>query len=150
MLFRSIPGPIKVFSRVNQQYTVQRPTSLLRGSDDDLLLYLPLGRGDIPRASLRIQSLRVGKPGGERLARLKGVDKMRLSGLSVDKDAGYVIAWTADYWPRRATHYYTFIWWLEERKPDNTVFSRTKELISSWSRKLLRRHHNIYLQPNEL
>jgi hypothetical protein len=40
----SIPGPIKIFSRVSRQYTVQRPTYPLHDSDDDLLLYLPLGR----------------------------------------------------------------------------------------------------------
>ena len=146
----SIPGPIKVFSRVGQQYTVQRPTSLLHDSDDDLLLYLPLGRGDLPRASLKIRFLRVGKPGKERLARLEGVDKMRLTGLSVDRDAGYVIVWAEDHWPQRTTRYCCFIWWLEERKLGNMVYSRTRELISNWGRGLLRHHHHIHLQPNEL
>ena len=80
----STPGPIKIFSRGSQQYTVQRNTILLHDSDDDLLLYLPLGRRDSPCASLGIRFLRVGKPG-------------------------------------------------------SFVYSRTKELISSWSRGLLRR-----------
>ena len=134
----SIPGPIKVFSRVSQQYTVQHPTYPLHKSDDDLLLYLPLGRGGLPRASLSVQFLRVGKPGKERLARLGGLDKLRLSGLDVDRDAGYVIIWAADnppLWNRNCS----FIWWLDERKPGNMVYSRTRELISSWSRGLLRR-----------
>ena len=133
----SIPGPIKIFSRVSQQYTVQRPTLLLQDSDDDLLLCLPLARRYLPRASLSVRFLRVGKPGEERLARLGGVDKLRMTGLSVDKGAGYIIIWVADDRPPyRGDH---FIWWLDERKSGNMVYSRTKELISSWSRGLLRR-----------
>ena len=132
-----IPGPIKIFSRVSQQYTVQRPTLLLQDSDDDLLLCLPLGRRYLPRASLSVRFLRVGKPGEERLARLGGVGKLRMTGLSVDKGAGYIIIWVADDRPPyRGDH---FIWWLDERKSGNMVYSRTKELISSWSRGLLRR-----------
>ena len=134
----SIPGPIKVFSRVSQQYTVQCPSYLLHDSDDDLLLYLPLGPRGLPRASLSVQFLQVGRPGKERLARLGGVDKLRLSGLSVDKDAGYVIIWASDD-PPLWNRYRSFIWWLDERNPDNMGYWRTKELISSWSRGLLRR-----------
>ena len=134
----SIPGPIKVFSRVSQQYTVQRPDYPLRSSDDDLLLYLPLGRGGLPRASLGVRFLQVGKPGKGRLAGLGGVDKMRLNMLSVDRDAGYVILWAAEGHPGY-TRDCPFIWWLDERKPGNMVYSRTKEFITSWSRGLLRR-----------
>ena len=134
----SIPGPIKVFNRVSKQYTVQRPTYRLHDSDEDLLLYLPLGARGLPCAPLSVQFLQVGRPGKERLARLGGVDKLRLSELSVDRDAGYVIIWASDdrpLWNR----YCSFIWWLDERKQGNMVYSRTKELVSSWSRGLLRR-----------
>ena len=134
----SIPGPIKIFSRVSQQYTDLRPTFMLHDIDDDLLLYLPLGCEDLPRASLSIRFLQVGKPGKERPARLEGVDQMHLTGLSVDRDAGYVIVWVPDHWPGWTPHYCSFIWWLEERNPGNMVYSRTNELISSWIRELLR------------
>ena len=135
----SIPGPIKVFSRVSKQYTtVQRSAYPLHDNDNDLLLYLPLGRGGLPRASLSIRLLRVGKPGKGRLARLGGVGKLRLSGLSVDSDAGYVTIWAAED-RQGCARYCSFIWWLDERKPGNMVYSRTRELITSWSRGLLRR-----------
>ena len=134
----TIPGPIKIFSSVSQQYTVRRPTYRIHDNDNDLLLYLPLGRGGLPRGSLSVQFLRVGKPGKARLARLGGVGKMRLCGLSPDRDAGYVIAWAAEDWPT-CSQIRSFIWWLDERKPGNMVYSRTKELISNWSHGLLRR-----------
>ena len=134
----SIPGPIKIFSRVSRQYNLQRPPYPLRDDSDDLLLHLPLGRGDLPRASLTVQFLRVGKPGKVRVARLGGIDKMRLSGLSVDREAGYIIIWAKEDWPE-SYRGDSFICWLDERKPGNMVYSRTKELISSWSRGLLRR-----------
>ena len=91
----TIPGPIKIFSRVSQQYTVQRPNSPLHDNDNDLLFYFPLGRGGQPRSSPNVQFLRVGNPDKWRVARLGGVDKMRLSWLRVDRDAGYVIIWTS-------------------------------------------------------
>ena len=132
----SIPGPIKVFSRVSKQYTtVQHSAYPLHGRDDDLLLCLPLGRGGLPRASLSIRFLRVGKPSKERLARLGGVDKLCLSRLTVDRDAGYVIISAG----HGCTRNYYFIWWLDKRKPGNMVYLRTRELITSWSRGLLRR-----------
>ena len=134
----SIPGPIKIFSRVSQPYTVRCPTYPLHGSNADLLLYLPSGRGDLPSASLGLQFLRVRKPGKERVARLGGADEMRLTGLSVDKDAGYVILWAAQNWPEYTGDCF-FVWWLGETKPGNMVYSQTKELISSWSRRLLQR-----------
>ena len=134
----NIPGPIKAFSRVGQQYTLRRPTYPLHDSHDDLLLYLPLGRGGLPRASLSVQFLRVGQPGKGRLARLGGLGKLPLYGLSVDKNAGYVIIWTSKDWPV-CTQTRCFIWWLDERKPGTMVYSRTKELISSWTHGLLRR-----------
>ena len=134
----SIHGPIKIFSRVSQQYTIQSTTSPLHDSDDDLLLDLPLGRAGQPCASPSVRFLRVGKPDAGRVARLGGVDKMRLSGLSVDRDAGFVIIWTFEDWPR-STRECGYIYWLDERKAGNMVHSRTKELISSWRRGLLRR-----------
>ena len=134
----SIPGPIKIFSRISQQYAVQRPNYSLHDSDDDLLLYLPLGRGGLPRGSLSVQSLRVGKPGKGRLARLGGAGKMASCKLIVDKDAGYVIIWAAEDWPR-CSQIRSFIWWLDERKPGNMLYSQAKELVSSWSHRVLRR-----------
>ena len=134
----SIPGPIKTFSRVSRQYTQQVITYPLHDNDDGLLLYLPLKRGFQPGTSLSVRFLRVGEPGKVRVARLGGVDKMRLSGISVDRDAGYVIIWAAEDWPQW-TRGNSFIWWLDERKAGNMVYSRTRELISSWSRGL-RRH----------
>ncbi len=131
----SIPGPVKIFSRVSQQDTVQRPTCLLHDNDEDLLLYIPLERGYLPRGSLNVRFLRAGKPDEGRVARLGGADKMRLSGISVDRDAGYVIIWAAEnHWTRGCS----FIWWLDERKAGDTVYSRVKELILSWSSGLLR------------
>src|SRR5258706_4784100 len=129
----SIPGPIKIFSRVSQQYTVQRPTLLIHDNDEDLLLYLPLGR-----PSLSVRLLRVGKPDKGRVARLGGADKMRLSGISVDRDAGYVIIWAAEN-RSQGTRRCSFVWWLDERRAGDTVYSRTKGLISSYSRGLLTR-----------
>ena len=115
-----------------------RRRNLRYDTDNDLLLYLPLGRRFRASASLNVQSLRVGKAGEVRVARLGGVDKMRFSGLSVDKDAGYVIIWAA-YDRPQSTRGSSFIWWLDEETPGKVVYSRTKELISSWSRRLLRR-----------
>ena len=137
----SIPGPIKIFSRVSLQDIVQRPTYPLYPLHDnhkDLLLSLPLRRGYLPRASLSVQFLRVGKPGEERVAKLGGVDKMRLSVLRVDRDAGYVIIWVGEDWPGW-TRESSFIWWLGERTHGKIVFPRTKELILGWSRGLLKR-----------
>ena len=134
----SIPGPIKIFSRVSQQYTVQHPNLLLHDTDDDLVLYHTSGRAVLSRATFSVQLLRVREPGKVRVARLRGIDKMRVTGIDVDRDAGYVIIWAAKDlggW----THYYAFIWWLDERKPGNMVHSRTRELITSWGRGLLRR-----------
>ena len=134
----SIPGPVKIFSRVSQQYIIQHPSDILHDSDDDLFLYLQLGRGDLPHASLSVQFLQVGKPGKGRVARLRGIDKMRLTRLSVDRDAGHVIIWATEDSPRW-TLACAFICWLDERKQSNLVYSRTKMLISSWGRGLLRR-----------
>ena len=134
----SIPGPIKTFSRISQQYIVRCPTHPLRESDEDLLLYFPLGRAGPPRAALSVQFLKVGKPDKGRLARLGGVGILPLCGLLLDKDAGYVIISAAEDWPR-CTKFRSSIWWLDESKPRNMAYSRTKELISSWSHGLLRR-----------
>ena len=131
----SIPGPIKIFSKVSQQYTRQVPTYLPHDNDIDLLLYLQLGRRFQASTSLSIQFLRVGKPGEVRVARLGGIHMLQLSALGVDRDAGYIIIRRADDWPWHRGG--TFIWWIDERKLGNMVYSRTKELISSWSRRLL-------------
>ena len=134
----STPGPIKTFSRISWQYTEQRPAYplyTLHDSDDDLLLYLPLGRRGRPLAPPSVRFLRVGKPDKWRVARLGGVDTMRLTRLIVDRDAGYVVIWAEDDSPP-STRRYSFIWWLDERKPGKMVYSRTKELISSWGRGL--------------
>ena len=134
----SIPGPIKIFSRVSQQYTRQVSAYPLYDNDDDLFLSLASVRGSQqPSASLSVRFLRVGQPGKVRMARLGGIDKMRWYKLSVDRDAGYVIIWAAEDRPQQ-TQVDSFIWWLDKRKPGNMVYSRTKELISSWSRGLLR------------
>ena len=135
----SIPGPIKTFNRISQQYIVRHPTHRLRDSDEDLLLYFPLGRAGPPRAALSVQFLKVGKPDKGRLARLAGVGVLPLCGLHLDKGAGYVIISAAEDWPR-CTKFRSSIWWLDESKPRNMGYSRTKELISSWSHGLLRRH----------
>ena len=133
----SIPGPIKIFSRVSREYTLQHPTYISYDTDDDLLLYRTSGRGVLTRASISVRLMRSGKPGKVRVPRLRGVDDLSLI-LSLDKDAGYVIIWAATCWPR-SIHLHSFILWLDERKPGNIVYSRTKELISSWSRGLLQR-----------
>ena len=134
----SIPGPIKVFSRVSQQYTVRHPNYPLNDNDNDILLYLPSERGFQPSASIIVQFLRVGEPGKARVATLGGLDEVRFSELSVDRDAGYVIIWAAEDWPwwNRGG---SFVLWLDEGEPGKMVYSRTKELISSWSREPLRR-----------
>ena len=134
----SIPGPIKIISRVSQQYAVCHPACSLQDSNHDLLLYLPLGPGGLPCASLSVQFLRVRKPDEVRVARLEGVDEMALCGLRVDRDAGYVIIWAAKDWPRCA-QIYSIIWWLDESKPVNMAHRRKRDLISSWGLGLLRR-----------
>ena len=126
----SIPGPIKVFSRVSQQYTVRHPNYPLNDNDNDILLYLPSERGFQPSASIIVQFLRVGKPGKARVATLGGLDEVRFSELSVDRDAGYVIIWAREDWPESCRGG-SFIWWLDERKPGDVVYSQTKEPISS-------------------
>ena len=132
----TIPGPIKIFSRVSQQYTVQCPTYPLHDSDEDLLFYHQLARRGQFRASPSVRFLRVGQPDKWRVARLRGVDEMRLSGLRIDRDAGFVIIWASGGPP---IHDCSYICWLDERNPSDMVYSRTKELISSWSRGLLQR-----------
>ena len=58
---------------------------------------------------------------------------MRVSRLHVDKHAGYIIAWVKEgrfQWTQERS----FIWWIDERKPD---YSSVMELISGWSHRLL-------------
>ena len=131
----SIPGPIKTFSRISQQYTVRRPTNTLHDRDEDILLCFPSGLGCPPRGSLNVQSVKVGTQDKGRLAKLGGVGKLPLCGLLLDKGAGYVIISAAEDWPI-GTQIHSFIWWLDERKPRDMVYLRMKELISSWSRGL--------------
>ena len=133
----SIAGPIKIFGGANRQHTVHRPAYPFQDSDNDPHLYLQLGREGLARA-LNLRFLRVGKPGKARLVRLGGVDEMYATGINVDRDAGCVIIWTAGHW-LWSIHGRSFIWWLDERKPGNMVHSRTKDLITSWSRGLLGR-----------
>jgi len=126
----SIPGPIKGLSGVCQwSSAVPRGTYVDHCSDDDVLLTLPSVHGIIPCAPLSIRFLRVGTPDDWRAVNVRGMDKMRLSGLHVDRHAGYIIAWVEEgrsRWARECS----FIWWIDERKPD--------DLISRWSRRLLR------------
>ena len=133
----SIPGPIKVFSRVSQQYDVQRPTDLQHDINDNLLLSLPLAYSVLQHTSLSVQFLPVGKPGKMRMARFGGVDTMHLFGPIVDRDAGYVILWAGEV-SNRSYRGGSYIWWLDESKSGDMVYSRKKELKSSWSRRLLR------------
>ena len=132
----SIPGPIKIFSQVSRQYTIPRPTYFFHDGDTDLLLSLPSEHNHIPRAPLSVRFLRVGKPDDWRVARLGGVDKMRLVGLHVDRDAGYIIAWVQEgclWWRRECS----FIWWIDERKSGSMVDSPVKVSMSGQSRGLL-------------
>ena len=133
----TIPGPIKVFSKVTRQYTVQLSCSPLTDVDEDLLFYLPLGPRAQPSASPSVRFLRVGKLDKGRVARLEGVDKMHVCRVCVDRDAGYVIIWASDDWPQ-SNRQSGYICWLDERKADDMEYSRTKGLISRWSRGLLR------------
>ena len=127
----SIPGPIKIFGRVSRQYTVSRPTYFHHDGDEDLLLSLPSECGHIPRAPLSVRFLRVGKPDDWRVAELEGVEKMRISALQVDRDAGYIIAWVREgwlWWTRRSP----FIWWVDGRKPGPVGHPPVKDLTSGW------------------
>ena len=133
----TIPGPIKIFSNVSRQYTVQLSCSPLHDIDEDLLFYLPSGLNAQPSASPSVRFLRVGKLDKGRVVRLEGVDQMHLCGMCVDRDAGYVIIWASEDWPR-SNRQCGYICWLDERKSGDMVYSRTKQLISSWSRGLLR------------
>ena len=132
----TIPGPIKIFSQVSRQYTVPRPTFFFHDGDDDLLLSLPSKHGQIPHEPLSVRFLRVGEPDDWRVAKLRGVDKMRLAALHVDRDAGYVIAWVKEgwfWWTRECS----FIWWIDDRKSGPMVDSPVEGLISGWSGGLL-------------
>jgi hypothetical protein len=116
----SIPGPIKIFGQVSRQYTVPRPTPRFHQSIGDLLLSFPSEEGYIPCSPLSIRFLQVGKPDGWRVVKLGGVDKMYLYKLHVDRDAGYIIAWVRDGRARRPREY-SFIWWIDDRKPGAVV-----------------------------
>ena len=129
----SIPGLIKIFTRVSRQYTVPRPRYFFHDSDDDLLLSLPSEHGHPPCSPLSVRFLRVGKPDEWRVAKLGSVEKMCLTGLHVDRDAGYIIAWVREgwlWWTRECS----FIWWIDERKRGPMVHSPAKDLTSRWGR----------------
>lgn len=133
----SIPGPIKIFSSISQQYTVPHQSYICHASDDDLLLSLPSKVGFIPNAPLHVRFLRVGKPEEWREARLGGVNPMRLARLHVNKDVGYIIAWVKEgrlWWTRERA----FIWWVDGKKQGHTVRSLVQGGTSGWSRRLLR------------
>jgi hypothetical protein len=126
----STPGPIKVFGRVSRQYIVPCATYFFHKGDDDLLLSLPSYYNEVPRAPLSVRFLRVGRPDDWRVVKLRGLDKMRVAGLHVDKDAGYIIAWVREgrlWWTRECS----FIWWADEGKPRH---SPVKDLVSEWGR----------------
>ena len=106
----SIPGPIKIFNRVSQQYTRQASTNPLHDNDGDLLLYTP--RGEQRSVSFSVQFLRVGEPGEVRVARLGGMDKFALSALNVDRDAGYVMIFATNE-QHGPFHGCSYIWWLD-------------------------------------
>ena len=129
----SIPGPIKIFARVRRQYTVPRARHFFHDSDDDLLLSLLSKHGHLPFSPLSVRFLRVGKPDEWRVAKLESVEKMCLTGLHVDRDAGYIIAWVKEgwfWWARECS----FIWWVDRRQPGPMVHSPTKDLTSGCSR----------------
>jgi len=128
----SITGPIKIFSRISRQYNVPRSTYSFHDGDDDLLLSLPSEGGHIPCVPLSVRFLRVGKPDDWRVATLRGIDKMRVAGLHVDRDAGYIITWVREgwlWWTRECS----FIWWIDETKLGPMVHSPVKDLTSGWS-----------------
>ena len=128
------PGPIKIFSRVTSRYHAKLPAYQSHDSDDDLFLYVPPSRPQAGPSTIRF--LRVGKLHTWGVVRFLGAYKMRREGLRVDRDAGYVIIWGREPW-RGSSRECCFIWWsVDVRKPGN--MARTKELISSWSRGLLR------------
>jgi hypothetical protein len=123
-----IPGPIKIFGRVSRQYAVPCPTILSRESIGDLLLSFPSEHDDTPCSPLSVRFLQVGKLDGWRVVKLQGVNGMNLYSLHVDRDAGYIIAWVGDGWFEE----YSFIWWIDDRKPGAVVHLPAKDLASGW------------------
>jgi hypothetical protein len=139
----SIPGPIKIFGRVSQQYTVPRPTLHFHQSVDGLLLSFPSVYGFISYLPLSIRFLQVGKPDGWRVVKLGGVDKMYLCGLHVDRDAGYIITWVRG--GRLGTREQSFIWWIDGSKPGAVVHSPAKDLAPGRSRRRLWSFWNSFI-----
>ena len=134
----SMPGPIKGIREVSQSsIAVSRGTHLYHCSDDHMVLILPSVHGTIPHAPLSIRFLRVGTLGDWRAVKVGGMDKMCVSGLHVDRHAGYIMAWVKEgrfQWARECA----FIWWIDERNQDMVWHSWVRDLVSSWSRRLLR------------
>ena len=105
----SIPGPIKIFSRVSRQCIVAHSTNMFHHSIDDLLLSADDFMFSKP---LEVRFLQVGKPDVWR--ELKLGKKIYVDGLLVDRDAGYIIAsGSEDIFGRRGL---SFIWWVDDRK----------------------------------
>ena len=110
----SIPGPIKIFSRVSRQYTVACPANIVHHSVDDLLLSADDFMFSKP---LEVRFLQVGKPDVWR--ELKLGKKIYVAGLQVDRDAGCIIvSGSGDLHGPRGL---SFIWWVDDRKPGAVV-----------------------------
>ena len=133
----SVPGPIKGISTFfnSDGWDLSPYRSSYTCSDDDLFLTYPSVYGHIRDAvPINIRFLRIGRPAGYwREVNVEGVDKMRVSGLHVDKHAGYIIAWVKEN-RLLGTRESSFIWWINERKAE---YSSVMDLISGWNRRLL-------------
>jgi hypothetical protein len=123
----SIPGPIKPFRRITQGSTVSRPG---HAADDNLLLFSPLSYG-IPRGPLRVRFSRVGWQDAWRVANVKGYDKMRMRGLFIDRDAGYIYGHVQDD-SLRQTRDCPIVWWFD---PPHRA-SMMKRWLFGWRQKL--------------
>ena len=130
----SIPGPIKgisAFSKSHGKLWPFFPYTYIC-SNDDLFLTFPSVKWGPPH--LNHLFLRIGMPPEEwREVKVEGMDKMQVSELHVDKRAGYIIAWVKENRLLR-TRESSFIWGIDERKPDCTP---VMDLISGRTRRLL-------------
>jgi len=128
----SMPGPIKIFSRVSRQNNVACPANIFHHSVEDLLLSVPVanGHGYINFSSLKVRFLQVGRPNGWREVKLEIEGKKKLAVLHVDRDAGYITASVKEGWDERSQACY-FIWWIDVRKPG--AYGTVKDLSSGWS-----------------
>ena len=127
----SVPGPIKAFGRVVQEYTVPNQIRRFRAANDDVQLFFPFFYGDTPRVPPIVRSWGLGSRDAGRVANVEGIEEMRLDGVFVDRDAGYILAWVREgslSWARDSA----IIWWFS---PTHTA-SPIKRLLSGWSQKL--------------